>query len=335
MEASKEFPLYSVYIVTDSGKLDLTPVLISLSFNDQKKQMAQSLTAQFVNILFNGVWLSTTLQVRQRIFVYADDGETNDEVFRGYVWSRTYQSGVGDREITLKCYDNLIYIQESEVSEYFSAGKSTQDVITELLGNWGVSVDYQFDSITHAKLALRGSLGDIITNDLLNLVVDRNAKKYMITSSKDTIKIAEYGSNSKIYNIKFQENAIQTRSISTMDDMVTQVVITGKADEEGREPVEATVSGNTGQYGTIQQVISRDENTSLADAKAEAQGILDENGEPKWEYEIRVADIPWLRKGDKVFVAAGDIDNRELIVTGVSRSISAKAATMTLDLERP
>lgn len=120
-----------------------------------------------------------------------------------------------------------------------------------------------------------------------------------------------------------------------MDDMVTQVVITGKADEEGREPVEATVSGNTGQYGTIQQVISRDENTSLADAKAEAQGILDENGEPKWEYEIRVADIPWLRKGDKVFVAAGDIDNRELIVTGVSRSISAKAATMTLDLEKP
>ena len=335
MEASKESPIYSAYVVTDDGKYDLTPVLTSLSFNNQKKQFAQSLTAKFMNILFNEKWLSTILQVRQRIFIYADDGERNEEVFRGYVWNRTYKSALNEREITLRCYDNLIYVQESEVSEYFSAGKSTKDVVTELLGDWGVSVDYQYESITHEKLALRGSLSDIITDDLLNLVVDRTAKKYAITSSKDTIKIATYGSNAKVYDVKSRQNAINTRSESTMDNMVTQVVITGKADDEGREPIEATVSQNTDKYGTIQQVISRDENTSLADAKEEAQGILDENGEPTWEYEIQASDIPWIQKGDKIMVAAGDIDNRELIVVGINRSYSAKGAKMTLTCERP
>lgn len=335
MEASKESPIYSAYVVTDDGKYDLTPVLTSLSFNNQKRQFAQSLTAQFMNILFNEKWLSTILQVRQRIFIYADDGERNEEVFRGYVWNRTYKSALDEREITLRCYDNLIYVQESEVSEYFSAGKSTKDVVTELLGDWGVSVDYQYESITHEKLALRGSLSDIITDDLLNLVVDRTAKKYAITSSKDTIKIAAYGSNAKVYDIKARQNAINTRSESTMDNLVTQVVITGKADDDGREPIEATVSQNTDKYGTIQQVISRDENTSLADAKEEAQGILDENGEPTWEYEIQATDIPWIQKGDKIMVAAGDIDNRELIVVGINRSYSAKGAKMTLTCERP
>lgn len=335
MEASKESPIYSAYVVTDDGKYDLTPVLTSLSFNNQKKQFAQSLTAKFMNILFNEKWLSTILQVRQRIFIYADDGERNEEVFRGYVWNRTYKSALNEREITLRCYDNLIYVQESEVSEYFSAGKSTKDVVTELLGDWGVSVDYQYESITHEKLALRGSLSDIITDDLLNLVVDRTAKKYAITSSKDTIKIATYGSNAKVYDVKSRQNAINTKSESTMDNMVTQVVITGKADDEGREPIEATVSQNTDKYGTIQQVISRDENTSLADAKEEAQGILDENGEPTWEYEIQASDIPWIQKGDKIMVAAGDIDNRELIVVGINRSYSAKGAKMTLTCERP
>ena len=334
MEASKESPIYSAYVVTDDGKYDLTPVLTSLSFNNQKKQFAQSLTAKFMNILFNEKWLSTILQVRQRIFIYADDGERNEEVFRGYVWNRTYKSALNEREITLRCYDNLIYVQESEVSEYFSAGKSTKDVITELLGNWGVSVDYQYESITHEKLALRGSLSDIITDDLLNLVVDRTAKKYAITSSKDTIKIASYGSNAKVYDVKARQNAINTRSESTMDNLVTQVVITGKADDDGREPIEATVSQNTDKYGTIQQVISRDENTSLADAKEEAQGILDENGEPTWEYEIQASDIPWIQKGDKIMVAAGDIDNRELIVVGINRNYSAKGAKMTLSCER-
>ena len=336
VEAAVGHPIYTVYVVAGKVKYNLSPVTVSLQFQDQQEQLAQSLTVSLMNVQVSGKWLSSLLGVRQRIFVFADDGEKNEEVFRGYIWSRAYQSALEERELTLKCYDNLIYFQESEEAEYFSDGKSTSDVISTLCGKWGVQVEYSYESITHAKLALRGTLADIITSDLLNLVVDRTAKDYVIRSEKDVVKILGLGQNPKVYSIQIKQNAVSTKSQCTMDGLVTKVVILGKADEDQREPVEATLTQGTDEYGTLQKVIRREENTSLADAQQEAQGILDHEGSPTWEYEVSAADIPWIRKGDKVFVDAGDIEERTLIVTSISRTISAKqGATMALTLERP
>ena len=50
---------------------------------------------------------------------------------------------------------------------------------------------------------------------------------------------------------------------------------------------------------------------------------------------MKAVDIPWIRKGDKVLINAGDIANATLIVAGVERSISNKSKEMTLTLERP
>ena len=114
--------------------------------------------------------------------------------------------------------------------------------------------------------------------------------------------------------------------------MITKVIIVGKADDDDREPIEATVSGNTSTYGTLQKIQSRSENTSLADAKIEAQNTIDENGKPKWEYEISAPDIPWIRKGDKIYVSAGEIAGYR-IVTEVDRTSDRQTREMTLTLE--
>lgn len=336
MKASLENPIYTVYLVKGNSKYNLTPTVVGLDFSDQKTEMAQSVNINLMNIQVNGQWLSSLLRVRQRVFIYADDGTKNDEVFRGYIWTRTYKSALTDREITLKCYDNLIYWQESEESIYFSPGKSTKDVCSNLCSKWGVKLEYSYSSITHSKLALRGKLADIFTSDLLDLVKDRTGKKYVIRSAKDVVQVRAEGSNSAVYHFRKSEGAVSTRSEQTMDGMVTKVVILGKADDQSdREPVEATINGKTGEYGTIQKLISRDSNTSLADAKKEAQGILKEDGEPKWEYELKAPDIPWLRKGDKVYVHAGDIFDSYLIATSVSRTIDNNGKTMSLTLEKP
>lgn len=335
MKASLENPIYTVYLVSGNTKYNLTPALINLDFSDQKKQMAQAVTITVMNVKVGNSWLANLLKVRQRVYVYADDGSRSEEVFRGYVWTRSYKSSLTDREIVLKCYDNLIYFQESEEAEYFSSGKSTKDVMSTLCGKWGVKLEYSYESITHAKLALRGNLADIFTADILDLVKDRTGKKYVILSKKDTMQVKTVGSNGTIYRFIAGKNAVKTSSECTMEGMITKVVILGKADEDDREPVEATVSGKTSEYGTLQKVISRDENTSLADAKKEAESILKEDGSPKWEYELTAPDIPWIRKGDKVYVSAGDINGLYLIVTSVDRSISNKAKEMTLTMEKP
>lgn len=335
MEASKKNPIYTVYIISGGTKYNVSPAVISLDFSDQKKEMSQCVTVDVMNIRANGKLLTSILKVRDRVTIYADDGSRKDEVFRGYVWTRSYKSSLGDRAITLKCYDHLIYLQESEDAEYFSSGKSSKEVLSTFCGKWGIQMDYTYSTITHSKLALRGNLADIFTSDVLDLVKDRTGKKYVIRSEKDVMKVMEQGTNDTVYSFQYGKNAVSTRSECTMDGLVTKVVILGKADDNDRQPVEATITGKTSQYGTLQKLINRSENTSLADAKKEAQGILKDDGSPKWEFEVRAPDIPWIRKGDKVHVNAGDIVNSYLIAVSVDRTINSERKEMVLTLEKP
>lgn len=333
MKASLDNPIYTVYVVDGNTKYDLTPAVIDLDFSDQKKQLAQCVNINIMNTRAGGKWLSGALKVRQRVYIYADDGSKNDEVFRGFIWTRSYRSGLNDRELTLRCYDHLIYLQESEDAEFFADGKSSKDVMSTFCNKWGISLDYRYQSITHSKLALRGNLADIFMSDVLDLVKDRTGKRYVIRSEKDVMKVLTVGSNSTVYKFTAGQNAIHTKSECTMDGMITKVVILGKADKDDRQPVEATISGKTGEYGTLQKIINRSENTTLEDSKKEAQETINESGEPFWEFELKATDIPWIRKGDKVYVAAGDISNSYLIVASVDRAISNNEKTMTLTLE--
>lgn len=334
MEASQLNPIYTVFVVSGDVKYNVTPALSGINMSSQKKQMAQSVVLQLMNVKAGSKWLNDILNVRDRVFVYANDGTREDEVFRGFIWTRSYKSSVSNRDIQLKCYTNLIYFQESEESAFYASGKSTKDVCQSICDKWGVKLDYSYDSITHAKLVLRGKLSDIFTEDILNMVKERTGKKYVILSEKDTVCIKPVGSNSTIYHLKSGQDTTQTYSECTMDGMVTKVVIVGKADDDEREPIEATVSGETSQYGTLQKIIDRSENTTLADAKTEAQSIIDENGSPKYEDEIKTIDIPWIQLGDKVYIEAGDIKG-DRIVTGIDRSIDNKHKEMTLTLEQP
>lgn len=334
MTATKQNPTYTVYIVSGDTKYDVTPALVALDRTEKQGQMAQSLTIQLMNVRVGNDWLTSLINVRDRVLVYANDGERNEEVYRGYIWTRPYKSSSTDRALQLRCYDNLIYLQESQESLFYASGKSTKDVCASICEKWGVNLVYGYESITHSKLVLRGALSDIFTEDILDLVKKRTGKKYTILSDKDTMHIKTVGSNATVYHFIAGQNVIEASSECTMDGMITKVVILGKSDSDEREPVEATVSGNTSKYGTLQKIVSRSENTSLADTKKEAQEEIDEKGTPKWEYKIVATDVPWIRKGDKVYVSAGDIVGY-LIVTGIDRTIDNRKKEMTMTLEKP
>lgn len=332
MSASRENPIYTTYIISGTTKYNITSAVENLGFSDPEKQMAQILTIEMANPKVGGTRLSKLLQVRDRVYVYANDGEKQDEVFRGYIWTRPAKDQLSGSQLTLKCYDNLIYFQESDDAEFFSSGKTTKAICSALCEKWGVQLDYTYTSITHAKMALRGTLSDIFQSDILDLVKNQTGKKYVMRSEKDVVKVKPVGSNSTVYTIKVKGNAEGISDECTMDGVVTKVVILGKADDDDRQPVEATVSGNTAQYGTLQKIVNLDSNTSLADAKKEAQSRIDAEGKPKWTYATKSPDIPWIRKGDKVKVEGEDW-NKYFIVLDIDRDISNKAKTMTLTME--
>lgn len=332
MTASVKNPIYTAYIVAGSTKYNISPVVTKYDFSDQKKQMAQALTIELVNVKVGGTRLSKLLDVRDRVYVYANDGERSEEVYRGYIWTLNDKDQLSGNELTLKCYDNLIYFQESDDSEYFSSGKSTKAVCTALCDKWGVKLNYTYSSITHSKMALRGKLSDLFISDILDPVKKQTGKKYVIRSEKDVMNILPVGSNTRIYTIKVKGNAEGLAEERTMDGVITKVVILGKADNDDRQKVEATVTGKTSEYGTLQKIENLGSNTSLADAKKEAQTTIDENGEPKSEYAAKAPDIPWIRKGDKVKVEGIDW-NKHFIVVDIDREISNDAKTMSLTLE--
>ena len=333
MVALKQRPTYTVYIVSGDKKYNVTPALNSIDRSDSDSQIAQKVILHLTNILVDGTWLVSLLKARDRVYVYANDGERNEEVFRGYLWTRKYNSSLDDRDIEYTCYDNLIYFQESEDALFFASGKKTKDVFQSICDKWGVPLSYTYDSITHEKLPLKGRMYDFFTADILDLVKKKNGKKYVILSDQDTMYIKPVGANSTIYHFKAGKNVSKVASGWTMDGMITQVVILGKASDDESQPVEATVSGDTSTYGTLQKIEERDENTSLEKAKQEANTTIKEKGKPRWEYIVDTPDIPWIREGDKVYLDAGDVVESYLIVTAIDRSCDSKNCEMTLTLE--
>lgn len=332
MAASLPDRTYTVFAISDGTKYNLTSAVVALDRDDNNKEIAQRVVITLTNVQVGNIWLSSILKARDRIFIYALNNGKEEEVFRGFFWKRNYLSSLTDREIQYTCYDNLIYLQESEDSLYFSSGKSTKDITRTICEKWGIKLTYSYESITHTKLPLRGNLADILRADILDEVKRKTDKKYVVLSDKDTMYIKRVGSNTTVYHFVSGKNVISAASGWTLDGVITQVVILGKADKDDREPVEATVSGKTAEYGTLQKVITLGSNTSLADAKLEATNIINENGEPTWEYKIVAADIPWIRKGDRIYVSAGDVIGYK-IVTDISRTASNQKCTVTMVLE--
>jgi hypothetical protein len=332
MAASKKNPIYTVYLIAGNKKYNLTPVCTDISPSHPKNQIAQSVTLHVVNIRLNKKeTLCQIIAVRQRVMVYANDGEKKAEVFRGWIWTRYHESEVEGSIITLKCYDNLIYMQESEDSLYFSKGSKTNSVMSNICSKWGIKLKYTYSSITHDKLVLRGTLSNIITSDILDLVKKKTGEKYVIKSIQDVMYITPEGTNQTVYKIEKKKNAVRVRYEQTMDEMVTKVVILGKAEKNSKKrPVVATVTGNTSKYGTLQKLEDKDEDTSLAEAKKEAQTIINEKGKPETEFEIEASDIPWIMKGDLVYVDAGHLTQEKMIVLGIERDISNNKKTMVL-----
>lgn len=322
-------PHYSAVIISNGGTYDVTNLMTDLTLTENEDEIAQKVLLTIANIKYEGDYMTNRIDVRNRVFIYADTGGGQQEVFRGFVWIKSYSSKL-EKLLTLTCYDNMIYMQESEEYQYFPAGQSTSAIFSALCGKWGVQLSYKHVSITHPKLPLRGQLGDIFINDLLGEVRKKTGKRGIMRSEKDQVQVLTEGSNSTVYNFKMGAggNTISTQSEVSMEGMITKVVILGKEDNNERASVAATVTGDTGKYGTLQKIINSSEGTTMADSKSEANELIKEKGKPTRSYAVEAVDVPWVRKGDKVSIAAGDI-----IGNAIVRSITHDAQSKTMTME--
>lgn len=317
MKGSLERPVYSVYAIDQEGhKFNVKNAILALSYSHGEKDLAVKVNLTLMNAKIEDMnkKLNDALSLKDDIYIYADIGDGAKEVFRGIIWTKEYDE-YETKEISIVAYDHLIYLQNSKDSFYFSAGKSTKDVLSSICKKWGVSLNYKYDSISHPKLLLRSqNISDSII-EVLDAVKKQTGKKYVIYSSKNVLYVDFVAQNKIVYTIKKKENAGGVKAHETMDGMVTKVVITGSADDDGKEPVLATVSGNTSGYGTLQDEISKDKDTTLSEAKKEANEVLKEKGKPFKDKTVEGIDNPMVKKGDEVKIDAGPLNAKYKVLS--------------------
>lgn len=135
-----------------------------------------------------------------------------------------------------------------------------------------------------------------------------------------------------MYVFRTDNTQMFSQSISTAD-MITRVKVVGKADDDGRTSVETTVNGET-KYGIRQRIYTRGKDESLADAKSAAQEILDDEGKIKKEIKVQSPDVPFVRKGDLVYVMS-ELAQSYYYVKGIQHTVDTYSMTMDLELAEP
>lgn len=335
MAASMDHPIYTAKIKSGNQTYQLSGITTDLVLSHDNGSLAQSLTISIVNTKVGKEWLHSIIKLRDLIYVYATTGSGKKEVFRGYVWARKFVFTNDEREMRLTCYDRLIYLQNSRDNFLLKKGDRTKDAISRLCSSWGVKLNYKYSSITNKKTIYRNeALSDIIIS-ILKKAKKQAGAGYVVTCSQGVMQINKEGSNNTIYNVQKSENAIGTEYTETMDGMVTKVKIvkaqTKKNKETGQYTTVANVKGDTKKYGTLQEVMEKGSDEKMTAVKKEAQNVIKKKGKPQKNIYVTAVDNPWIRKGDKVFINAGHMNNY-YIVKGIEHD--ATNHSMTLEVTK-
>lgn len=322
---------YSLVFLTPAGeRIDLSPFLRSLSWEENDGELAVRLEAELQNQqLTGGKYLHQLIPLGGQIFINSDWGSGLQEVFRGtvFVWDyRTDPLG----HFTVTAYDQLIYLMKSKDDRYYKAGTTAKAIIQDIAGAWGIPLgNVQGPDVALAKQVFRGeTLADMVSS-VLEQAKKLGAGKWIVRSKEGKIDIIRPGQNSPVYRFTHDTNVGNIEDQQDIEELVTRVKIVGAEDSEGRAPVVAQLDGRT-EFGVLQEVVYQRQYDNLAAAKSAAQDILKERGMPRKRRKVQAPDLPFLRKGDKVYIAAGTMIGY-FVVAGIAHDATTR--TMTLEVE--
>ena len=325
---------YYIELITESGAVyELDDAIQSLAWEEQEGQLAQKATIGIAaDCKVDGDNIRSLLKINRLIRIYGSWGTEKQLLFEGTIWEWEY-SHSQNKELSIIVYDPMIRLQQSKDFKYFSAGLTTPAILETICGDWGITLDYKWEQqITHEKKVFNcEAVSDMIIN-LLNEVSQQTGSHYIAFYKEGKLQIAAYGMNTEMYLFE-EKSTISTTDKLSMNNLVTRVKILGKADDDGRSSVEAMVDGNL-EFGILQEVIRRDSDKDIEKAKAEAQQTLKEKGQPEETIMATAPDLPFLRKGDAIEMAAGNLSGIFYIL-GVSHNATTRQMTMTLMREPP
>lgn len=319
---------YKVLVPVPGDTLNITDALTELTPEEQPEEFAQRLNLTVTNAAYGSGTLSDVLTPGRAIFYYSDWGLGMQEVFRGVIWDWDPENSSDSKTLVLSAYDLLIYPEKSKDYRYYSAGMSTKATITDIAKAWGIPLSYSYGSITHAKQVFKSqNISEMITTTLDD-AKSKLGYGYVVRAAGGVMQVIKKGSNPNVFLFDGSNSEVTSNKLS-MDDLITKVIVLSAEDSNERASIQATVYGQT-QYGTLQDIVQRDSDTTLNAAVTEAKQMIADHGKLTEDRSIDTIDIPCIRKGDKVYIRAGTL-NGYFYVTGVTHNAMERKMTMLIE----
>ncbi len=322
---------YKVVLLDNKNvKYNITDFVHDLSWEENDREISMRLLFTVRNDESSKGFLSTLIKPGCFVYVLAKDGGGKyKEVARGSVvnWSNTRKNNAHDLKCV--CYDKLYNLQKSQDSFYFRSGTGTKARIKQVLKKWKVSLGtYQGPTKKHGKKKYQNkNLSDILL-DILDDAVKKGGKKCILRMEKNKVAVVPFGSNRDIY--AFRRNcSIESTNTKSTENLVTRVKVIVTSNDEEKDSVSATLDGLT-KYGIRQKIYNRGADETASQAKEAAQAILNENGTMEKTLTVQAPDVPYIRKGDLVFMQTGGIAGFRYVV-GIQHN--AESMSMTMDLQ--
>jgi len=322
---------YRVVVMDESGnQYNIKDFIQNLGWEENENEISVRSSFTVRNDNTSKGYLSSIIKPGCLVGIFATDGgPLDEEVARGYVetWNSVEKNSGNNLKCT--CYDELYKLQKSQDNRYFPSGTGTKSALQGIFDDWEIPQgEYEGPNASHGKLVYNNKyLSDMIL-ELLDDAVKKGEEKCIIRASKGYTNVIPRGSNETVYVFRVDNTQSFNQIISTAN-LITRVKVVGQAEDEGKRSVDATLNGET-KYGIRQRIYTRGSDETLSDANSAAQKILDGEGKIKKEMTVQSPDVPFVRKGDLIYVISGS-ESDYYYVKSIQHN--ADVYSMTMELE--
>ncbi len=326
---------YRVVVMDEAGnQYNIKDYIQNLGWEENETEISvrSSFTAR--NDKTSKGYLSSIIKPGCLVGIFATDGGSLDEeVARGYVenWNPVEKNSGNNLKCT--CYDELYKLQKSQDNRYYPSGTGTKSALQGIFDDWEIPQgDYNGPNASHGKTVCNNKYLSDILLEFLDDAVKRGEEKCMIKAAKGYTSVVPWGSNETVYVFRVDNTQSFSQTISTAN-LITRVKVVGQADDDGKRSVDATLNGET-KYGIRQRIYTRGSDETLSDANSAAQEILDGEGKIEKEMTVQSPDVPFIRKGDLVYIISGSVSDY-YYVKSIQHNADAYSMTMELEYAEP
>ena len=258
-----------ILINNNKGVFDITPFITDkVTLTTHRKNSASTLDFKFARDLVVQNNLSISIDEGNAVELTVND----NKIYKGFVFEKTRNK---DQIISIKCYDQLRYLQNKQ--SYTFVDKKASDIIKSIASDFGLVIgDIVDTSYVLPPLNMDNQrLLDIIMK-ALDLTQNSQKDLYMFYDDVGKLTLKKFKDMYTKYLFTSDFNIINFNYKTSIDNNVYNQVKLYKDNEKTgkRELYIAKDNANIGNWGVLQHYEKLDDNFNPAQAKKLAQDIL-------------------------------------------------------------